>query len=380
MSAKLTIEKMVYGGYGLARTGSGVVFVHGALPGEEVEVSEESRVNGSTIAIAREILKASPARREPPCRYAGECGGCDWLHIEYSEQLLCKKEILIDCFRRIGKLEIPEPQVFSSPQTGYRIRAQIKVSRSASGFFKKKTNEIVEIRNCPLLSDSLNSLLESDLSGRLNPEKTVNFKVIAGENGIASVPPLKNLTSDKTEIRAGESVFIVNGNSFFQGNRYLLEQMGHWGASEDTDRGNLVDLYGGVGFFSVMMGKGFKKIVLVESLRENILEAERNFELNRFSNFKVVHSEVEKAFTAVPSEPDLLIVDPPRPGLTRKAREAVRSIKAQEVLYVSCNPSTQARDVHFFVKECGYRIKRSALFDLYPNTHHLESLMLLARD
>lgn len=378
MPLTLKIEKLVYGGYGLARTGSGVVFVRYVLPGEVVDAVIESKANGSRYAFPQKVLESSPARREPRCRYSGECGGCDWLYIDYNEQLRCKKEIFEDCFRRIGKLEIPEPQLFHSPEFAYRIRAQIKVSEKCAGFFMKKTNSIVNISDCPLLSDSLNSLLKNDLAGILKPEKVLNLKVISGEKRTASFPVLKGLTFDKTEIRTGGNLFEVNGDSFFQSNQFLLEQMGLW-AINDAEGGRCVDLYGGVGFFSVMLGKKFDSLILVESQKENISEASRNFALNGLSNCKAIHGEVENVAGSITSEPDFLIIDPPRPGLTRKAREAVFALRPEKILYISCNPSTQARDVQYFTKQCGYKICKSALFDLYPNTHHLETAILLQR-
>jgi 23S rRNA (uracil1939-C5)-methyltransferase len=378
---KATIEKMVYGGLGLARTGQGIIFIPDTIPGETVETEIEETKGGFATGKLVSILEQSPVRRIPACKFAGICGGCEWLHIDYKSQLIYKNEIFIDCLSRIGRIkEIPQKiEIFDSPETGYRRRAQIKLGEDGNcGFFKKKTNDIVNIDNCPLLSDSLNSLLKRlpQHSSALNIK---NLKVISGDSCIASSPVIPQLTEKSTVIKSEKHSFTVDGGGFFQSNRFVIDKLGNFAAGI-TEGELFIDLYGGIGFFSVFLSSKFKKGFLVESIDSQVSQAQKNFADNGITNVCAIASTVEKCgadkrFRNAP----LLLVDPPRPGLTRKACESIASLKPQKILYVSCNASTQARDTGFFVNQCGYGIKKAALFDLYPNTFHLETVLLFEK-
>lgn len=371
---------MVFGGFGLARTGSGVLFIENGLPGEVLEVVPESKKHDCTVARSIKIVNQSQLRREPPCRHAGVCGGCDWLFIQYQGQLQFKKEIFMDCLKRIGKLEsIPEPEIYASPEFNYRIRAQIKVDRNGvCGFFRKRTKDIVAIEHCPLLCDQINGLLKT-ISGKPECISAGNLKVISGDDGLTSDPLLPSITKREASIRVGDSTFEVNGGSFFQSNRFLLEKLGNW-AKPLVCGSFCVDLFGGIGFFSIMLSGSFKRGLLIESVEAQVQMARKNYASNGISSFTALHCPAEQVQSVISVKPDLLIIDPPRPGLTKKAREGVKMIGAEKILYVSCNPSTQARDIGFLIKQCGYTVEKMALFDLYPNTHHLETVILLGRD
>ncbi len=373
----VTVEKMVFGGFGLARTDSGVLFIENGLPGEVLEVVSESKKHDCTVARAMKIVNHSQLRREPPCRHAGICGGCDWLFIQYSGQLQFKKEIFIDCLKRIGKLEnFPEPEIHASPEFNYRIRAQIKVDQNGvCGFFRRKTNDIVAIEHCPLLCEQINDLLKT-INGKPEHIPGGNLRVISGDDGLTSDPLLPSITKREVSLKVGNFTFEVNGGCFFQGNRFMLEKLGNW-AKPLVGGDFCVDLFGGTGFFSIMLSANFKSGLLIESMEKQVQMARKNYTSNGISSFNALHCPAEQIQSIIPGKPDLLIIDPPRPGLTKKAREGVKMIGAQKILYVSCNPSTQARDISFLTKQCGYAVEKMALFDLYPNTHHLETAVLL---
>lgn len=377
----LVVEKLVFGGYGLCRSKDGVVFVPGVLPGEHVRILPEKKKQGFTTAQLLEIVKSSPSRRVPPCKWSGVCGGCDWLHIEYEAQLKIKREIFLDCMKRIGKIkEELDPEVNGSSEFNYRIRAQIKVDKSGNvGFFKKSTNEIVSIDNCLLLSERLNDLLKVIQTSRvLSHGKIDSLKVIDGGQRIASSPQLADLTEKSTIIKVGDKKFCVRGDSFFQGNRFLLEKLGTW-TKPFVGGDTCVDLYGGTGFFSVMLASNFKNGILIESIWDQVESAKVNFFNNGISHFSAMKLFAESCGQVVKESPDLLIVDPPRPGLAKPVREFIAQLKPQKLLYVSCDPSTLARDTGFFVSEAKYKIVKTALFDLYPNTYHMESIVLFER-
>lgn len=375
----VTVEKMVFGGLGLARTSSGVLFVENGLPGEVLEVVPESKKHDCNVARTIKIIEHSQFRREPPCRHAGVCGGCDWLFIEYQGQLQFKKEIFIDCLKRIGKLEsLPEPETYASTEFNYRIRAQIKVDQNGvCGFYRKKTNDIVAIEHCPLLCDQINELLKT-ISSKPEHIPGGNLKVLSGDNGLASDPLLPSITKRETLVKVGGKTFEVSGGSFFQSNRFLLEKLGNW-ARPVVGGDFCVDLFGGTGFFSIMLSDNFHRGLLIESVETQVETARKNYVSNGISSFTALHCFAEQIQVVIPARPDLLIIDPPRHGLTKKASEGVRRVGAEKILYVSCNPSTQARDIFFLTKQCGYTVEKMALFDMYPNTYHLETAVLLRR-
>ena len=381
---QLVIEKMVFGGYGLARTKDGVILIENVLPGEVVKADITKKKGGVPVGIPYEFVETSPHRKEPRCKYVGDCGGCDWQHIEYTQQLNFKRDIFIDCLTRIGKIKsIPEIEVIPSPQWEYRIRAQLKVNveKRCIGFFRRKTNEVISIDNCPLLDPQINILLKNQKE--IIPALTKNvkqLKVIAGtNNSITSKPQVAGFTQSEATINVGKIKFIVTGNSFFQGNRFLLENLGRW-AEPSVSGKFFIDMYGGLGFFSIMLGKKFSRGLLIESAEQQVEQARKSYADNNMDHISAKATSAETFFDKQSNtlpKTDLIIVDPPRPGLTRKVREGIRDLKPRAVLYVSCNPSTQARDVGFFINKCGYIIERGALFDLYPQTHHMETLLFL---
>lgn len=373
----VTIEKLVFGGNGLVRTGSGVVFVPGVLPGEQVEISQPVKMRGTFFSELKKVVTVSEKRREPQCPWFGICGGCDWLYIAYDEQVRIKKEIYKETFRKVVQCTgLPEPEVITSPEFGYRMRARLQINQKGkAGFYKRNSNEIVRIESCPLLSDRLNGLFAQEFP--VNRDKRKNeLRVIDGDVSVASDPQIKGITTLSTDITVDGKIFKVNGADFFQSNRFVNQSLGTW--FKPFIGGDFcVDLYGGSGFFSMMVASQFKQGLLVESVRSQVDNANANFVRNGVSNFKAVCSDSEKLLSVCSKQPDCLIVDPPRPGLAPEVRSAIAKLKPHTIAYVSCNISTQARDCEYFVKELGYAIRKSAIFDCYPNTSHIESVMVM---
>jgi 23S rRNA (uracil1939-C5)-methyltransferase len=384
------IDKLVFGGYGLGRDADGVVLIPGVAPGETVEYADDGSRGGTRVGRVTRIIEKSPHRRDPPCGYADECGGCGWIHISYDEQIRCKKEIFLDCIDRLGRfqrlddidiLTAAAPGGDGRPQPaefGYRMRAQIKIDHQnrCAGFFRRKTNDVVKIDRCPLLVDGINDVLMKLNTGMIGvvPDGVRVIKTLAG-TGTAGSPCIDGLTEESTEITAGGIRFLAGGGSFFQSNKYLLETLGRW-ASGYAGGGYCLDLYGGTGFFSLMLADDFDEIVLVENVPAQVRDAKRNFRHNGKNHLKAVLADVEKGNSLnsliKPKRPDCVIVDPPRPGLVKSVRKWLIDTAPPVILYVSCNPPTFARDAGALIGG-GYKLSRWVLFDLYPNTHHMES-------
>lgn len=379
MNKTLTVEKMIFGGYGLARTDTGVIFVEDALPGEAVEYRVSSNVQGVPLATPVKYVEKSDKRRLPICKYYNECGGCNWLHIDPLYQADIKRDVFLDCLSRIGKIKkLPDVGVVNSPDINYRIRAQFKTDGcGVYGFFKKKTNDIVRINECPLLDNKCNDIVQR-IQGRTINASKAGLKVIAGTSIVASDPVLPDLTSAATDLVVGGHAFSVMGDSFFQSNRFITERMGLW-AKPFVGGEYCVDLYGGTGFFSIMLADVFKKVTLIESVGSQVDLARKNFEQNECSHCHAVCNDSGKMRQFIQQKVDCLIVDPPRQGLTKEVRQSIQSIRPRQILYISCNPSTQARDVASFINN-GYTITNAVMFDCYPNTSHIETGILLSID
>ncbi len=377
----LTIEKLVHGGLGLARNDGAVVFVSDVVPGETVRARLVATRARCGFAKPLEILDPSPYRRAPFCPYVGVCGGCDWQHIAYTRQVELKRDILLDCLRRQGKLSaIPDVELFASPETRYRLRAQLKVNQTsgAVGFFRRNSNEVVDVRSCPLLVEPLDEFIEA-LRG-CDEALPQQVKAIAGERGLIASAPVVTGAVQQVEKSVDSRRFRLSGNSFFQNNVHLLAALGRWAAGR-IDGGRCLDLYGGAGFFAAMLSECFSDIVLVEAEQQLVSLAVDTFTRNHIRHCQAIHSTAERFLNTrdVSDRPDCIIVDPPRQGMTRSAHEAIMRSAPPTILFVSCDPATQARDAGIFVNRCGYDIMSAALFDLYPNTHHLESILLLRK-
>ena len=383
---QLHIEKLVHGGLGLARTDQGITFISDVLPGENVEALLISQQAGQQYAIPVTIVEPSLHRRKPPCAHFGICGGCDWLFGDYEVQLSSKKEIFIECLTRIGKCSsFPAFDVFPSSEFGYRRRVQFKINtkQNAIGFYKRKTREVVPILHCPLLLPGLNTLLSDpgEIIQRL-PPAFVQMKCIEGsQQCVASFPVIIDRTFAYAKIHVGNHSFMVPGDGFFQGNALLCEKLGTWGKNI-VNGDYLVDLYGGVGFFSIMLHQCVKNGIIIDTVESQIDCARQNLRNNHIAHI-IARTQSAELFLSecALSGPsiDCLIVDPPRTGLTRRVREGIVYCKPSTIFYISCNPATQARDIGFFISNGGYSIEKMALFDLYPNTHHMETIVALRR-
>jgi len=386
MGERLYIEKLVFGGSGLARTSRGIVFVEGCVPGETVEADITGSRGGVLRAHVREIITPSPDRRTPPCPYAEVCGGCNWQHITYEQQVKSKHDILVDCLRRIGKIsDIPPIEVIASPEWNYRTRAQFQIDRRHKllGFFKKRSHKVIGIDHCPVLCPALNAVLEDSerVLSALHHRITQIRVVSSLDSLLASYPVIKGLTHSNTKIRVTGKDMYVSARDFSQANGLLLEKFGLW-VRNMVSGDSFMDIFGGVGLFSLLLGDHFKKGTLVEIGRDMTARAAKNLSLNHMHHIETIASSAEDFFSQrlvhLQASTDLMIVNPPRTGLTEVVRRAILKIMPGHLLYVSCNPSTIARDVGFMLGNSGYSIEKGALVDFYPQTHHMETALLLS--
>ena len=414
--AQVRFEKMVYGGECLGRLPDGrAVFVPFVLPGElaniEITESKDRFARGRSI----ELLEVSPDRVIPPCPYFSICGGCHYQHLGYAQQLSLKKGLVEDQLLRIGKFsDLPEIQITASPTPfGYRNQAQFHPTRaedaettSRLGFKRAASDEVLPIEKCLLIPDEMNELLsqiEMDVDSgiarvgmRLDSEGEIML-VFEGETDeppelfidlpVSSTylsPDGRSLNlggNDALVYRVLGKEFLVSPESFFQVNLPVAQEMVSHVLTLIEGRENLsiLELYSGVGLFSRFLAPHAKSLTAIESSPSACFDFAGN--LDEFENISLYEGAVESLLPEILEQIkpiDLVVLDPPRSGLHAKARQALIDLNPREIIYISCDPSTLARDLKQ-LKEAGYSLHSVHAFDIFPQTAHVETMTVLRR-
>jgi 23S rRNA (uracil1939-C5)-methyltransferase len=428
---RLSIEKLIYGGEGLAHADGSTVFVPYVLPGEEVRANAKSRKKKLVWAELLEVTSPAKERGKAKCPHFQKCGGCHYQHIPAAEQLRLKKDILRETLSRLGGITWDGAIVEHSAEPyGYRNRAQWAVRSGmprALGYFLPESSVIVPIDECPVLSQRLAhtfaQLQEMARSGRL-PEGIQEIEAFtdSGDEKIAlnvafeKFPkPAAELASAFREVlpeieslllldqkknrfeltgpgyltqEAGGYKFRVSHLSFFQVNRFLIEDLLKT-VTANAQGALALDLYSGVGFFTLPLAKTFERVVSVDAN----LAATRDLYANAETASVTIisHNEHAEEFLKKTEErPEFVVLDPPRAGLGAQAAEKLAELGAKEIAYLSCDPSTLARDLAVLTgsprkpKELTgpsirYEITEMHAFDLFPQTFHIETLVRLRR-
>lgn len=421
MPFELTAEKLVYGGAALGHARGRTVLVPFALPGERLEVETTREMKGVVHARIRRVLEPAATRIEPPCPYFTRCGGCHYQHFGYEDQLATKVEILLETLRRLGKIHWDEPiRARASPPWNYRNQAQFKISRLADGrvgvgFFESESHRLVEIAECRILSPRLNALLamlrSSEWSERLAgvtelevladdgdehvlvtlrgpladeaPERLAKDLLASGEGIIGvALDEKRKFTcwgEPALEYSVGEFRYRVSAGAFFQASRYLLPAL--VSAATDVEGGEFaLELFAGVGLLTLPLARRFKNVTGVELHPRAAADLRENVRRHSFSNVRVVAGSAHDYLRRFArGEPDLVVLDPPRAGAGVATLKLLLRSRPRQIHYVSCSPPTLARDLAFLLAQ-GYRLESVELFDLFPQTYHVECLARLKRN
>ena len=383
---EVTIEKIVPNGLGLSFAENLTVFVPLSVKGDQLRV-EIRQIKGKTaFAKIIDVIESSADRITPKCEYFGTCGGCDFQQMNYEAQLDAKIGIIKDSLSRIGKIkyEAEIPIVASPEKFGYRLRAQwhADTRQKKLGYFKRQSHEVVVTETCPILDPPLEKTLQ-DLQENLEWEtffaEEINIEAASGENEEVSVYS-EELIVPTNEIfldAAGEKL-IFNAKSFFQGNKYLINKLVNT-ATENAGGIKALDLYSGVGLFTLTLSKKFEKVIAVEANADAVKIAKKNADWANAENIEFHSTRIQhllKDEDADLSGTDFVLLDPPRSGVKRQTLEKIAQFEAEKMCYVSCNPSTLARDVAVLL-ENGYKISEIKAIDLFPQTHHVETIVHL---
>ena len=431
----LSIEKLIYGGDGLARTPAGAdgrsmaVFVPFVLPGEQVQADIRQEKPGFARGSVARLVEPSAERVAARCPYFQQCGGCHYQHIPYERQLEFKAGILRETLQRVAKIDLrAEINLHVSPPWQYRNRTRLQVQTApefALGYFRFGSHELLPVRECPISSPLIQRMITQvvELRGGECPAEVEEIEFFADaaderllawvfcergadkENlsqwaervqrelpeiaGLSFFPSrrrsedeapmdlkqLAQLGDQAIQYRVRETDYRVSAGAFFQVNRYLVDELVSL-VTSNAGGETALDLYAGVGLFSTVLARSFHHIFAVEAS----LISHADLVQNVPANVKAVGTRTEDYLRSRPvrKRPDLVVIDPPRTGAGKAVTRWLVELGAPRIRYVSCDPATLARDLAPLLAS-GYRIEEAHLFDLFPQTFHIESVMLLAR-
>jgi 23S rRNA (uracil1939-C5)-methyltransferase len=421
---EVVIERIIPGGLGLAHADSRTVMVALAAPGDRVLVRVD-RVKGSVaFASIVEILDPAPVRVEPPCPYFGRCGGCNFQQLSYPAQLAAKIEIIRDCLRRLGGIEdVPAFEITPSPnEWHYRARAQWQYAsvRRWLGYFEANSRDVCDVAECAVLMPELQRELESlreQMTQDELPDDARHFRAVVGDEGVSVAAGVSGRGSSPT-VMEGVAVanitrtirgerYHLHANSFFQTNLDLVPALID-SALGDARGETAIELYSGVGLFTVPLARRFANVIAVEDDVAASDFAQRNLADAGLSNAEVVNEDVAdwlegsghqsprrlerkrpacnqtedaSGFTSATETValqsiDFLLLDPPRTGAESRVISGIIQLKPKRICYVSCDPATLARDLKKLIAG-GYSINSIQAFDMFPQTHHVETVVHL---
>jgi 23S rRNA (uracil1939-C5)-methyltransferase len=376
---EVEIERLLPGGVGLAHAEGLTLFVSLAAPGDVVRVKID-RIQGKLgYASILEIVKPSAVRVEPPCPYFGRCGGCDFQQLTYEAQLNAKVEIIRDCLRRLAGVDVRgEIPMHASPdEWHYRARAmwQMDPIRGYLGYFARGSRDVCDVEYCAVLAPELEDTFEKlrqKMRTQGAPRELKNIEAVAGDERVST-----SLRPTEVSRTIGNERYHFSAQAFFQINHALLPAL--IAEAIGDEKGKIaIDLYCGVGLFTLPLARRFQEVIAVETNERAAKFARRNLELAELKNAEVVILDVGEWLKYYRSfEPlDLLLLDPPRAGAENKVIEGILSLRPQQIVYVSCDPATLARDLKKLIAG-GYSFHSVAAFDMFPQTHHVETVVRL---
>lgn len=442
---RVEIEKIVLGGQGLVRLQDGfVVLVPSVLPGETVKIELASKKKQYAQAKLLEVVKPSPHRITPPCRYYDDCGGCDMQHFSYASQLTAKDDCFKDTLARFlgtdffSTIQI-EPVLDCVNEFHYRQRIRLQRDKYGElGFYRKGSHDVIDIDACPLAVSEINcvlkslrgcdqySLIENAIAIELN-YSPLDGKVIvivhlsrkpraadkaSAEKFINEIAMVKSLwiavegfsligpylsNSNEPNVSDETIEFLLEGLSKKEKLKFTIEPGGfcqvnlsqnqqlvtlllHW-IEEFNIKGRALDLFSGMGNFSLPLAQFGFNVIAMDVQRAAIRSAKQNAEQNGIENCLFTRSDAFNAIKKLVKDTDkfdLILLDPPRQGC-KNITPYLPALGAEYIIYISCDPATLARDLVQLAKS-GYSIKKCRAVDMFPQTHHIESISLLKRD
>ncbi len=383
-SFELDLTSMTHGGRALGRHEGRPIFVPFGIPGERVRVRITQDKRSYAFAEVEALITPSAERIEPRCKHFGACGGCHWQHIDYAAQLRFKRDVVVEQMARIGGLRdaLVYPTIASPDVWMYRSHVTFHVTRAGRlGFVAVDDRTVIPIDECHIIRPELRDWFEQLKQGRFQPGERVRLQIgseadrlIARSGSNAEPDDEANLASaEKVTYRIKQRSFQVTGGSFFQVNLPQAETLVDLVLERLDLRGDerVLDLYSGVGLFTAFLAERARRVTAVEVYAPAVRDAEIN--LSDFANVDFRVGTTETVLSAHKIQVDAAVIDPPRAGMKPKALEALIACQPRKIAYVSCDPSTLARDAKLLVAN-GYRLIDVQPVDMFPQTYHIESV------
>lgn len=400
---EVVIEKMNHQAMGIAKINGKVVFVPKVIIGDIVDIDIVKERKKYSIGRVNKIIKKSAKRVDVLCPYYDICGGCSISAYTYQDELEYKVNNVIDIFKR-NEIDIKPNIIKSDNRYGYRNKITLQVSNGIIGLYEEDSNKIVDVDKCLLVSDKLNEIIDiikKNINvnkcskivirdtyygimiifyGSVNNEEVIKYL----DNRVVCIYTYDNkykcIYGEKYLYEMiGEYKYRISPDSFFQVNSRTVNKLYNKVveyAIEDEKKDNLVDLYCGTGTIGIYLSKYFNSIIGIELNKQAVEDAKENAKINDVNNIEFYAGDVGKIINDQ-IKADVIVVDPPRSGLDKRTKDILLKIKANKIVYVSCNPLTLARDIKEL--ESGYDLGDITLVDMFPNTHHVESVILLQR-
>lgn len=397
----MKIEKLDYYGRGISRSSGKVYFIENALKDEDVSITLLKEKKKYCEAKLKEISNISKDRTEAKCKYYNVCGGCQIMHIKEEKQEEFKKEKVEEILKKLLKYNKDVNDIVFSKNFNYRNKVVLHVKDNKLGFYKNKTNELIEIDKCLLLNPVINDLI-SYLKNyiELKDIEKITIKVGNKTNEVmliidGSIAYYKKLleivdvliinekvitTKDYITSYIGNKKYIIKKNSFFQVNYDISTRM--YNKVKDVivkeKSKNVLDLYCGTGTIGIYISDVVSKITGIEVVSDAIESANTNKKINNVENIEFILGKVEDKLDFISNNNiDTIIVDPPRSGLHKKVIPILEKISPKTIIYVSCDPITMARDIKLLSNN--YELVEVTPYDMFPNTYHVECVSVLHR-
>ena len=422
LEQELEISALSYGPYGIGRVDGKAVMIPNTAPGDRIAARIVESKERYAIGEVIRVINPSPLRQTPPCPYVGRCGGCSWQHLRYDAQLKAKQQSVFDALRRIGKLSDFEmrPIIPSANEYHYRRRIRLQVAGAKQlGFYGAGSHDLVEIDSCHIAAaplnraidplrrwlgelhstiehielvngdepeeivaiaqtdDSFNSIDEPACEALATSAKSVNGVIVNSRNGrkVWGKPWITVTLQNDLSLKLDADVFTqVNAT----GNRHMLDQL--LTAGQFHARDQVLELYSGAGNFTLPLARRVKEIVAVEGDRAAIANGKLNAQNYRLENIDWLCAAVPHAVAQLKRQHrqfSKIVLDPPRTG-AKGIEVDITALGAEMILYISCNPTTLARDLAALTKQ-GYKLKTVQPIDFFPHTFHVESLATITR-
>ncbi len=373
----VTVESVAFGGQGVVRADGLVIFVPFAAPGDVLTIEIVERKKKFARGRLTKVIEPSPWRTEPLCPYFGRCGGCSYQHIDYARQLEIKRQQICEALERIGGMAkpavsdvIPSPRIYA-----YRGKAELHAAKEAGrfqlGFMDISGGRLVDIERCAIMDETINDQIrQARTKGRV-PKDTDDLIFWSGPPAAAGEAVSRTVKNKD---------FLVPRTGFFQANLYLTQRMVDVVCGLiDRKVETIVDACCGSGLFSLFLSPYARRVLGIEINDQSVKYARINARRQGVQNAEFIRGNVEEVLAdrvRLGASVDLILLDPPRTGLSAESLAAVSGLKAQDIIYISCNPATQARDIKF-LSERGYDLQRLQPLDMFAQTEHIETVALL---